>query len=78
MNIHTLDPITLNDVTDLENAPYVVEGEGPGAIKIYFESEENKNEYLDIDTHGSAGSGSSALKKIFDGMADNPDTGSIN
>ena len=78
MNIHTLDPITLNDVTDLDNAPYVVEGEGPGAIKIYFESEENKSEYLDMDTHGSDGSGSSALKKIFDEMADNPDTGSIN
>ena len=78
MNFHTLDPITLNDVTDLESAPFVIEGEGQGAIKIYFESEENKNEYLDIDTHGSDGSGSSALKIIFDEMADNPDTGSIN
>ena len=27
----TLDPITLNGVTDLENAPYVIEGEGDGA-----------------------------------------------
>jgi len=78
MNIHTLDPMTLNDVTDLENAPYVIEGEGSAAIKIYFESEANKNDYLDMDTHGSDGSGSSALKNIFDEMADNPDTGSIN
>jgi len=29
----TLDPITLNDVTDIENAPYVIEGEGDGALK---------------------------------------------
>jgi hypothetical protein len=78
MNIITLDPITLNDVTDLDNAPFVIEGEGNGALKIYFESEENKNEYLDTPMHGSDGSGSSAMSKIFDEMADNPDTGSIN
>jgi len=78
MNIHTLDPMTLNDVTDLENAPFIIEGEGSAAIKIYFESEANKNDYLDMETHGSDGAGSSALKNIFDGMADNPDTGSIN
>lgn len=72
----TLDPISLNDVTDTERAPYVVEGEGPNALKIYFESEANKREYLDIPVHGSEGT--SGLKKIFDEMADNPNTGSIN
>lgn len=78
MNIHTLDPITLNDVTDLDNAPCVIEGEGNGAIKIYFESEQNKSEYLDTPMHGSDGCSGSAMKHIFDEMADNPDTGSIN
>lgn len=78
MNIITLDPITLNDVTDLDNAPYVIDGQGDGAIKIYFESEENKREYLDMPMHGADGSGSAAMSKIFDEMADNPDTGSIN
>jgi YHS domain-containing protein len=72
----TLDPISLNDVTDIDNAPYVVEGEGNGALKIYFESEENKQEYLDTPVHGSEDM--SGLKKIYDDMADNPDTGSIN
>ena len=72
----TLDPITLNDVTDIDNAPYVIEGEGDGALKIYFESEENKQEYLDTPVHGSGDM--SGLKKIYDDMADNPDTGSIN
>jgi len=72
----TLDPVSLNDVTDIDNAPYVVEGEGNGALKIYFESEENKQEYLDTPVHGSEDM--SGLKKIYDDMADNPDTGSIN
>ena len=72
----TLDPITLNDVTDLENAPYVIEGEGDGALRIYFESEANKQEYLNTELHGS--DDMSGLKNIYDDMADNPNTGSIN
>lgn len=78
MRISTLDPITLNDVTDIDNAPFVVEGDGEGAIRIYFESEANKAEYLSIPLHGSGGSAGSALNRIFDEMAENPDTGSIN
>ena len=73
----TLDPITLNDVNDLENAPYVVEGEGDNALKIYFESEQNKQEYLDTPDHGSDGV-SKAVNGIYEDMADNPTTGSIN
>ncbi|QEP44032.1 hypothetical protein D5085_13445 [Ectothiorhodospiraceae bacterium BW-2] len=78
MKIHTLDPITLNDVTDLDNAPFVIDGEGDNALKIYFESEQNRQAYLETDLHGSDGESSSAMRKIFDQMADNPDTGSIN
>ncbi len=78
MKIHTLDPITLNDVHDLDNAPFVIDGEGNGAMKIYFESEQNKQEYLGTPMHGSDGTTSSGLRKIFDEMADNPNTGSIN
>lgn len=72
----TLDPISMNDVTDLENAPYVIEGEGKNTLKIYFESEENRQEYLGIPVHGS--DGISGLNSIYDAMADNPNTGSIN
>lgn len=53
MMISTTDPITMNDVTDPENHPYLIEGEGPSAIKIYFESEQTKQEYLDIATEHS-------------------------
>jgi hypothetical protein len=72
----TRDPISLNDVTDLATAPFVIEGSGSGAMKIYFESEANKQEYLETAIHG--GVESDGLKKVFDAMADNPDTGTIN
>jgi len=49
MRISTTDPISLHDVTDIEHAPHVIEGEGDNALDIYFESEENKQAYLDID-----------------------------
>jgi hypothetical protein len=72
----TRDPISLNDVQDLEHAPCLLEGSGNNALKIYFESEANKAEYLGMETHGSLNS--AGLKRIFDDMADNPNTGSIN
>ena len=76
MRITTLDPMTLNDVKDLDNATYIVEGEGDNALKIYFESCENRDEYLAMESHGAGDL--SGLKSIFDAMADNPNTGSIN
>jgi len=72
----TRDPITLNDVQDLTSAPFVVEGHDEKAVKIYFESESNRDEYLGMESH--EGVNSAGLKKIFDEMAENPDTGSIN
>ena len=48
MRVTTRDPMTGNDVTSRKHAPFVVEGEGNGALKIYFESEQNKREYLEI------------------------------
>ena len=76
MMIVTKDPITLNDVTDLANAPFLIEGHGSGQMKIYFESEANKQEYLETEVHGSLNS--EGLKSIFDDIADCPITGSIN
>lgn len=72
----TRDPITLNDVTNLAEAPFLIEGQGSGRMKIYFESEANRREYLETETH--AGVRSPGLRAIFDAMADNPNTGSIN
>lgn len=71
----TKDPITLNDVTDLDAAPYVIEGSGSSAMKI-SRAEANRQEYLATEMHGSLNS--SGLKRIFDDIADSPITGSIN
>ena len=72
----TRDPISLNDVVNLDQAPFVIEGAGPNQLKIYFESEANKLEYLDTPIHGPLESKN--LDRIFNEMAENPDTGSIN
>lgn len=53
MNIRTTtDPITLRDVTDPDNHPCLYEGDGDNGIEIYFESEENKRIYLDMEMEG--------------------------
>ena len=74
MRISTLDPISMNDVNDVDSAPFVVEGEGPNALKIYFENEANKAEYLDIPLHTANATLSAAYAKC----ADSDITGSIN
>ena len=42
----TTDPMTSCKVTDIDHAPYVVEGKGLHALKIYFENEASKLRYL--------------------------------
>ena len=74
MLVSIRDPITLNDVTDLDSAPFVIDGEGPNALKIYFENEANKAEYLDIPLHTANATLSAAYAKI----ADSDITGTIN
>ena len=49
MIISTTDPISLTEVQNPESHPFVVEGDGENALKIYFENEENKSTYLGID-----------------------------
>ncbi len=41
MRTTTTDPMTLNEATDLDNAPLLIEGQGDNAIKIYLESAGN-------------------------------------
>ena len=49
MIVSTTDPVTGNDITEPEKHPYVIEGEGDNALKIYFESEQSKQAYLDLE-----------------------------
>ncbi|MGA7802073.1 MAG: hypothetical protein WCC36_14815 [Gammaproteobacteria bacterium] len=49
MIISTTDPITGADVHDPERHPFLVEGAGESAVKIYFESDATRQAYLDIE-----------------------------
>ncbi len=46
--VETTDPITRHDVHDLENSPFYVDRGRESELTIYFESEETKQQYLDI------------------------------
>lgn len=52
MRIETTDPITGSTIKDPEGHPFVIEGQGENALKIYFESEESKKAYLEIEHPG--------------------------
>ena len=60
MIVTTTDPITGHDVSDLANAPFVVDGD----LKIYFESEESKSEFVGIEVEHPG--------KDFEHNLDNP------
>lgn len=49
MIVSTTDPITGADIRDLEHHPFLVEGQGDTAVKIYFESEQTRQAYMDIE-----------------------------
>lgn len=54
MNIRTTtDPITLRDVIDPESHPCLYEGDGDNGIEIYFENEETKRIYLEMELEGN-------------------------
>jgi hypothetical protein len=48
MLVATTDPITRKKLTDTGTVPWVVEGHGPYALKIYFESEASMEAYLSM------------------------------
>ncbi len=43
----TTDPITLNEIDDYYDHPCHYEGDGDNGLEIYFENEENLNEFLE-------------------------------
>jgi len=44
--ITTTDPVTGEHLHNLASKPFIIEGEGCMAVKIYFESEENRSSYI--------------------------------
>ena len=49
----TMDPISLRDVDDPENHPCLYEGDGTNGLEIYFENEENKKMYMEMELEDS-------------------------
>lgn len=47
MIVTTTDPITGKEVINPDTHPFLIEGEGDYALKIYFESETTKRAYLE-------------------------------
>ncbi len=54
MIVTTTDPVTGKEVINPEAHPFLIEGEGEYALKIYFESESTKRAYLEHEDDGSA------------------------
>ena len=48
----TTDPITLHDVPNPEKHPCVYDGDGDNGLEIYFESEANRQLYLNLHNDG--------------------------
>jgi hypothetical protein len=48
MQILTIDPMTGNEVTTLNDNLSIIDGTGDDAIKIYFESERTLNEFIEF------------------------------
>ena len=48
--IETTDPITGKSLTQLMDMPYVIEGDEEDSLIIYFESEQNRDLYLEDPT----------------------------
>lgn len=47
MIVTTIDPVTGTKVTELDKHPFIIEGQGVAAMKIYFESEATRQAYVD-------------------------------
>lgn len=47
-SVSTTDPISFNDIEDPTGLPYVVEGDADHNVVIYFESQANRQAYLEI------------------------------
>ena len=76
MRITTTDPMTSNEVGDTANAPFVVEGRGENAIKILFESEASREEYLEFCAESAKPD--AGVVGAYNQTRDNETTGTIN
>ena len=66
MHISTLDPVSMKYVQNVETAPYLIEGCGRDALKIYFECEAHCLAYLDIPLHATSATRSAMYARFAD------------
>jgi YHS domain-containing protein len=59
-----IDPISMKLVVDIDRAPFIVEGEGAAALKIYFETEANKRTYLKLPVQQLTMAGYEVVTKL--------------
>jgi hypothetical protein len=52
--ISTTDPITLRDIPDPYGLPYIVESDADGDVTIYFESQQTRQMYMNMQVENSA------------------------
>ncbi len=76
MRITTTDPMTGNEVRDTASAPFVIEGSGPDAITIFFESEASREEYLEFCAESAKPD--AGVVGAYNQTRDNETTGTIN
>lgn len=76
MRTTTTYPVTGNEVTGTEKAPFVVEGEGEDALKIYFETEASRQDYLDFSAKSA--STDESIIDAYNRLRENETTGTIN
>ena len=74
MRVIRFDPVSMNVVLDVESAPFVIEGNGADALKICFETEENKSRYLEIPLYTA----NSMLLAAYAKYAESGITGAVN
>ena len=76
MRVTTTDPMTGNEVTETETAPFVIEGDGDDALKIYFESEASRQEYVAFSAESDTAD--AGVVDAYNQLGDNETTGTIN
>lgn len=47
----TTDPMTLHDVTQLDQHPSLFEGDAENGLEIHFESEQTRRDYMNLRPH---------------------------
>ncbi len=76
MRVPTTDPMTGNEVTETETAPFVIEGDGDDALKIYFESEASRQDYVDFSAESDTTD--DGVVDAYNQLGDNETTGTSN